>query len=95
MWIPKAAAGLFLRLFGVKPGDKDDDITEEEIRMMVDIGLESGAIDDDEKEMIHNIFELDDTDVEDIMTHRTDVDVLWINDGAGKWEQVINETNHT
>lgn len=95
VWIPKAAAGLFLRLFGVKPGDKDDDITEEEIRMMVDIGLESGAIDDDEKEMIHNIFELDDTDVEDIMTHRTDVDVLWINDGAGKWEQVINETNHT
>ena len=84
-----------MRLFGIKAEQDDSDVTEEEIRMMVDIGSETGAIDDDEKKMIHNIFELDDKPVEDIMTHRTDVDILWINDGAEKWLSFINETNHT
>lgn len=93
--IPKVISSIILRIFGIKPGENDEDVTEEEIRMLVDIGSESGVIDDDEKEMIHNIFELDDKPVEDIMTHRTDAVILWINDGAEKWEEVINETNHT
>ncbi|MEG2669282.1 MAG: hemolysin family protein, partial [Oscillospiraceae bacterium] len=45
--------------------------------------------------MIHNIFELDDKPVEDIMTHRTDIDILWLNDNIEKWTEFINETNHT
>lgn len=93
--LPGVVSKIVLRILGVKPGENDEDVTEEEIRMMVDIGSESGVIDDDEKEMIHNIFELDDKPVEDIMTHRTDAVILWINDGADKWEEVINETNHT
>ena len=93
--IPSIISRFFFKLFGVSGSENDEDVTEEEIRMMVDIGSESGVIDDDEKEMIHNIFEFDDKPIEDIMTHRTDAVVLWINDGADKWEQVINETNHT
>ena len=93
--LPQMISKVILRILGVRPGENDEDVTEEEIRMMVDIGSESGVIDDDEKEMIHNIFELDDKPVEDIMTHRTDAVILWINDGADKWEEVINETNHT
>lgn len=93
--LPELVSKIVLRILGVKPGENDEDVTEEEIRMMVDIGSESGVIDDDEKEMIHNIFELDDKPVEDIMTHRTDAVILWINDGVDKWEEVINETNHT
>ena len=69
-------------------------MTEEEIRMMVDIGSESGAIDPDEKEMIHNIFELDDTQVGDIMTHRTDTEILWLED-KDTWKETVSETNHT
>ena len=95
VWLSSATANGILRLFGIKAEQDDSDVTEEEIRMMVDIGSETGAIDDDEKKMIHNIFELDDKPVEDIMTHRTDVDILWINDGAEKWLSFINETNHT
>ena len=38
---------------------------------------------------------MDDKPVEDIMTHRTDAVILWINDGPDKWEEIINETNHT
>lgn len=93
--IPGIISRIILLIFGIRAGENDEDVTEEEIRMMVDIGSESGVIDDDEKEMIHNIFELDDKPVEDIMTHRTDAVILWINDGAEKWEEIINETNHT
>ena len=83
----------FLLLFGIKPTDTDD-VTEEEIRMMVDMGSESGAIDPDEKEMIHNIFELDDTQVRDIMTHRTDTVLLWL-DEKDSWEETISASNHS
>lgn len=93
--LPQIISKVILRLLGVKMGELDEDVTEEEIRMMVDIGSESGVIDDDEKEMIHNIFELDDKPVGDIMTHRTDAVILWIDDGTDKWEEIINETNHT
>ena len=48
-------------------------VTEEEIRMMVDVGEEKGVIENIQKEMINNIFEFDDIDVTDIMTHRTDM----------------------
>ncbi len=93
-WVLTHISNLFLLLFGIKPNDAEEEVTEEEIRMMVDIGSESGAIDPEEKEMIHNIFELDDTQVGDIMTHRTDTEILWI-DEKDKWEEIISGSNHT
>jgi len=87
-------ANIFLLIFGIKPNDEEEEVTEEEIRLMVDIGSESGAIDQDEKEMIHNIFELDDTQAKDIMTHRTDTEILWM-DEKEQWSDIIANTNHT
>lgn len=88
------AANLLSGLFGVNPKDTGDEVTEEEIRQMVDAGSESGAIDPEEKEMIHNIFELDDTSAESVMTHRTDVVFLWMEE-LDEWMGQINETNHS
>ncbi|MBQ3037890.1 MAG: HlyC/CorC family transporter [Clostridia bacterium] len=89
-------SSLVLLPFGVTHTDEDEDeVTEEEIRFMVDVGSESGAIDPDEKEMIHNIFELDDTPVRDVMTHRTDVVFLWNDENIDTWEETITTTNHT
>ena len=48
--------------------------------MMVDIGEEKGAIEADEKEMIENVFEFNDTVAEDVMVHRTDMVMLWTGD---------------
>ena len=62
-----------LRLIGIDPHADEDVVTEEEIRMMVDVGGEKGVIEDTQIEMINNIFEFDDIDVADIMTHRTDM----------------------
>lgn len=59
-----------LRLLRIDPDVKETNVTEEEIRMMVDVGSEEGSIEDAEKEMIQNIFEFNDKDVVEIMTHR-------------------------
>ncbi|MDQ0360140.1 hemolysin family protein [Breznakia pachnodae] len=67
---------LVLRLIGIDPDKNDNQVTEEEIRLMVATSSEEGEIDDSEKEMIDNIFEFNDTIVEDVMTHRVDVEAL-------------------
>lgn len=91
-----AVVNVLLKPLGLETEeDSDDDITEEEIRYMVDAGSESGAIEQDEKEMIHNIFELNDTPVKDIMTHRTDVIFLWKEESVGEWEKTVSENEHT
>ena len=69
-----------VRLLGFDPNADEEVVTEEEIRMMVDVGGEKGVIEDDQKEMINNIFEFDDMDAGDVMTHRTDVIAADVND---------------
>lgn len=73
-----------VRLFGLDPNADEEVVTEEEIRMMVDVGQEKGVIEDSQKEMINNIFEFDDMDVADIMTHRTDVECVDIEEPLGE-----------
>ena len=65
-----------VRLFGFDPNADEENVTEEEIRMMVDVGGEKGVIEDTQKEMIDNIFEFDDLDAGDIMTHRTEMTAI-------------------
>ena len=62
-----------VRLFGIDPNADEEQVTEEEIRMMVDVGNERGVIEQSQKEMINNIFEFDDRTAGEIMTHRTEV----------------------
>lgn len=68
-----ALAGLLGGLFGVRRGEVQERVTEEEIRLLVDMGNEKGAIEKSEKDMINNIFEFDDRTVSEVMTHRTDM----------------------
>lgn len=62
-----------VRLFGIDPTADEENVTEEEILMMVDVGEEKGVIENTQAEMINNIFEFDDIDAGDIMTHRVDM----------------------
>ncbi len=66
-------ANLVVRLFGISPQDEEEQITEEEIRMLVDVGEENGSIEEIEREMINNIFEFDDRMVVEVMTPRSDM----------------------
>lgn len=70
------STNLVIRLFGLNPISDEAKITEEEIRLMMDVGQEKGVIHTAEKEMIDNIFEFDNTFVSEIMTHRTDLVAL-------------------
>lgn len=67
------STNMVLRLFGVGAEQKSEQVTEEEIRMMIDVGNENGSIELADREMINNIFEFDDRTVEEIMTHRTEM----------------------
>ncbi len=63
------------KIFGVT-GNEEEVVTEEEIRMMVDVGEEKGTIERNEKEMINNIFEFNDRTVSEIMTPRNEIFAL-------------------
>ncbi|MBR5386722.1 MAG: HlyC/CorC family transporter [Clostridiales bacterium] len=71
-----ASTNGILRLCKIDPNDNDKEVTEEEIRMMVDVGSESGNIEDTEREMIDNVFEFNDKEVSEIMTHRKKITAI-------------------
>lgn len=84
-----------VRLFGVDPNEEDEEVTEEEIRMMVDVGLERGTIQESEQRMIDNIFEFDNKDASDIMTHRTHIVAIPHTATLNEVIETINETQFT
>lgn len=89
------STNFFVRLFGVDPDQDDEEVTEEEIRMMVDVGEEKGTICGAEKEMINNIFEFNNKTADEIMTHRTDIVALPVSAGLGEILTLIREEKYT
>ena len=65
-----------LRLLRMKVDVEEEQVTEDEIRMMIDLGNESGSIKEDEKELLHNVFDFSDQTVSDVMTHAADVETI-------------------
>jgi len=92
VWLLTVSANAILRLFRIDPNADDEKITEEEIRIMVDAGSEKGAIDVEEKEFINNLFDFNDIKADRIMTHRTDVSMLWLEESDAEWEKTILES---
>lgn len=88
------STNLILKLFGIDPNDTDAEVSEEEIRMMVDVGSEKGAIDNHEKEFIQNVFEFDDITAADIATHRTDMICLFLEESEDEWHKIIADSRY-
>lgn len=76
VFILTKSTNLITRLFRINPGAFEEQVTEEEILMLVDVGEEKGVIEESQREMINNIFEFDDIDVRDVMRHRTEIAAL-------------------
>ncbi|MBP1157639.1 MULTISPECIES: hemolysin family protein [unclassified Paenibacillus] len=89
------STNVIVRLFGVDPHANDEQVTEEEIRMMVDVGKERGTIQENEKMMIDNIFEFDNKVVSDIMTHRTNIVAIPITASLKEVIQLIHMEKYT
>ncbi len=95
VWLLTISTNGILRLCGINPKDTEEEVTEEEIRLMVDAGSETGAIDIEEKEIIQNVFEFDDLTAGEISTHRKDITMLSTEDTAEEWAQTIHDCRHT
>ncbi|MEZ3421675.1 MAG: hemolysin family protein [Eubacterium sp.] len=95
VWLLTVSTNIVLRCIGIDPNAQDEEVSEEEIRMLVDVGSEKGIIDKDEKMMISNIFDFDDKECGEISTHRTDIIGLDTDDGIESWNEIITASNHS
>ena len=87
IWLLSKSTNGVLRLLHIDPNADQEDVSEDEIRMMVDLGEERGTIEASEKELIENIFEFNNTTAEDVMVHRTDMVMVWAQDTN---EDIVN-----
>lgn len=89
------STNVIARLFGLRANEDNENVTEEEILMMVDVGKERGTIQETEKEMIARIFEFDNKTVSDIMTHRTKIAAIPVNITMREIVHIVKEERFT
>ena len=95
VWLLTASTNLVLRILRIDPNGDDEEVSEEEIRMLVDVGGQKGIFDKTEQKMIVNVFEFDDKDAGEFSTHRKDIQALDIDDDVTTWEKVISASTHS
>lgn len=85
----------FLFMLGVKPDAYQNSMTEEELRTIVDVGQESGVIEDEERDMIHNLFDFGDAEAKEVMVPRIDMTYVDINATYNEVIQIFREDKFT
>lgn len=95
VWLLTVSTNGVLRLMGIDPNATEETVSEEDIRMMADAGSKKGLIDEDENELIQNVFEFDDITAGEIATHRTEVVMLWAEESDEEWYNTIRDNRHT
>ena len=90
--LSSAVAGRLIRMSGADPEKAEENVTEDEILAMVDIGEEKGAIESSEKELIENVLEFNNTTAEDCMIHRTDVTAVDVDTSEEEFVDLVRET---
>ena len=89
------STNLVLKAMRIDTNEEEDSITEEEIRMMLEIGNTGGTINSDEKEWIDNVFDFSDSSVREIMTHKSEVVGIYTDDSLIEIEEKIHETGYS
>ena len=92
IWLLSKSTNGVLRLLHIDPKADEEEVSEDEIRMMVDLGEERGTIEANEKELIDNLFEFNNTTAEDVMVHRTDMVMIWADDPADEILRTIQDS---
>ncbi|MFT3910650.1 MAG: hemolysin family protein [Ferruginibacter sp.] len=95
VWFLSGITNLIFKIFNIKKAS-DNSVTEEEIKAMISEGSEHGTIEEDEKEIIERVFHLSDRSITSLMTHRTDIVWVDINDTVeqvtSKFEDIVYST---
>ena len=86
---------LLLRLIGIKPPKRSPLITEEELRMLIEIGKEEGVLTDEERKMLHRIFEFGDTKVNEVMIPKENIVSIDINVTPERLLNTLVEEGHS
>ncbi|WP_312361919.1 hemolysin family protein [Ensifer sp.] len=94
VYLFETSAALMMRLLGIRPDDPDH-VTEEEVHAIMAEGVESGAIEKSEHEMLRRIIRLGDRNVKSIMTHRTEMSFIDINDSLETIGEKIRQYGHS
>lgn len=94
VWVLTKSTNFISKLLGIK-GEKENQITEEEIRLMIAEGRDSGAIEPQEGELIFNIFKFNDTEVEKVMTPIGKVVAIEKNISNTQLRRVIKDNKYT
>lgn len=92
IWLLSASTNGLLRLLHMKVEAEEETVTEEEIRMMVDLGEARGAIESEEKEWIENVFDFGDAMARDVMTHVSDVTAIPLDAADEEIMETIRQT---
>ena len=88
-------ARILLVPFGVKKDEEAPQITEDELKTIVDVSHENGIIEHSEREMIQNVFDFGDATAREIMIPRVDVDFIDINAGFDEVMEIFKDCKHT
>lgn len=94
VWLLSKLSSGFFKLFNIKKST-DSEVTEEEIKAMINEGSELGAIEEEEKDIIERVFHLGDRNITSIMTHRTDIIWFDIQESTDSVKQKIKEFQHS
>lgn len=94
VWLLTKVTNLIFKVFNIKQAE-DNKVTEEEIKAMVSEGSEHGAIQEEEKEIIERVFHLGDRNITSLMTHRTDIVWLDVNESIDSIKEKIREYLHS
>lgn len=87
IFLTNQLSGLVLMILKVDPNDRRDVMTENELRTYVDVSHEDGVIEQEEKQMIYNVFDFGDTQAKDIMVPRVDMASVDVN---ASYQEVLN-----
>jgi len=94
VWLLSSLSSGFFKLFNIKKGSESQ-VTEEEIKAMINEGSELGAIEEEEKDIIERVFHLGDRNITSLMTHRTDIVWFDVNEDRLSVKEKIKEFQHS
>ena len=94
VWLLSSLSAAIFKLFNITP-HTDSQVTEEEIKAMINEGSELGAIEEEEKEIIERVFHLGDRNITSLMSHRTDIIWFDFEESRESVKEKIKEFQHS
>ena len=94
VWLLSKSTNVMISLFGIKGVDDGSKVTEEEIKAIVKEGVDDGEVQEVEHDIVERVFNLGDRDIDSIMTHRSDLTCLDIEDNIEEIKEKVIESMH-